>query len=561
MVLKKLPVGISDFREIIEKNYYYVDKSLLIKDIIEDGSKAILIPRPRRFGKTLNISMLKYFFRKSDEDFSYLFKALAIWNSGEEYINMQGKYPVIFFTFKDIKSLNWDMCLQHLKILISDEYRRHDYLLKSELLNDIEKKLFLNIMAQNCDTPYYEVSIRRLSEYLSKYHNKKVIILIDEYDTPIQSGYMEGYYKDIIGFMKNLLSAALKDNIYLEKGVLTGILRVAKESIFTGLNNFEVYSILKDEFSSYFGLLENEVCNMLEYYGIKFEINDVKKWYNGYIFGKNTIYNPWSIINFIDEPEEGLIPHWINTSGNDLIKKLIIMGDSDIKNDIEKLIRGESIKKSIDENIVFEDLDRNNNAIWGFLLFTGYLKAISNQFSNKHFICELKIPNNEVEVFYEDTIIEWFKRSTTSIKMREMLEGLIEGDMQVFEYHLKRFVINTMSYFDPTGEEPERVYQGFVLGILLNLTDNYYVKSNRESGLGRYDLAIIPKDKNKKAIIMEFKKVSEAKKETLQSALDIAMAQIETKKYDNDIKEAGISTANIIKVGIAFKDKELMMRY
>ena len=559
---KKLPIGISDFKEIIKENYYYIDKSLFIKDVLDIGSKVILIPRPRRFGKTLNISMLKYYFEKSEEDNSALFKDLDIWKEDAKYREKQGKYPMIFLTFKDIKSQKWENCYEHLKSVIADEYKRHDYLLKSDIIDEIQKTMYRNIMAFTATDTSYENSLKNLSQYLAKYYNEKVIILIDEYDVPIQEGYLNKYYDNIINFMRNLLSGALKDNVFLEKGVLTGILRVAKESIFSGLNNFEVYSILKDEFSTYFGLLEDEVLDTLKYYNLEYKLEDIKSWYNGYIFGESVIYNPWSIIKFAKESKYGLMPHWLNTSSNSLVKKLIINGGYRFKSEIEKLIKGESIEKVIDENIIFEDLDKNADAVWSFLLLTGYLKVIKGEFKNKRLICELKIPNLEVESFYEETILEWFKNSTHSERMQEMLEGLITGDIDTFEYYFKQFVINTMSYFDPTGEEPERVYQAFVMGMLVNLSDSYIVKSNRESGFGRYDAALIPRDINGglKSIIFEFKRANPVKDETLAEALNGALAQIDKKKYDSEFIEAGIKEEEILKIAVAFKGKDLSLK-
>ena len=561
--MKKIPIGISDFKNIIDNNFYYIDKTLLIKDILDIGSTAILIPRPRRFGKSLNISMLKYYFEKSEIDYSYLFNNLAISQESEEYKKHQGQYPVIFLTFKDVNANNFELCYDHLKRVIADEYERHIYLLESPFLNSKNKEEFEIVLNKRGTRGDYENALKNLSNYLYKYYNKNVIILIDEYDTPIQQGFLSGYYDEVIGFMRNFLSGGLKDNSTLEKGILTGILRVAKESIFTGLNNFKVYSILKDEFSSYFGLLEEEVYDMLKYYNIAFEMDDIKAWYNGYIFGENTIYNPWSILNFTQDYKYGLIPHWVNTSSNSLIKKLIIAGGVRFKDDILKLIKGESVEKIIDENIVFADLDTNPDAVWSFLLFTGYLKVLNIHQKNEDLSCELQVPNKEVRTFYRKTIMEWFKGSTTSEKMQEMLQGLISADILTFEYYFKLFVLNTMSYFDPTGEEPERVYQAFVLGILVNLSDDYYVKSNRESGFGRYDIALIPKDikVQEKGIIFELKKANPVTKETIAEALIAAEKQIETKKYEAELIEAGVSKENIIKIAIAFQGKEVFMSW
>jgi hypothetical protein len=457
--VKKLPIGVSDFREMVEENYYYVDKTLFIKDIIDIGSKCILIPRPRRFGKTLNLSMLKYFFEKQVEDLGFLFHELAIWKTGEKYRKLQGKYPVIYLTFKDVKSPEWELCYEHLKRAVAREYKRHDYLLSSSTLDDIQKGIYLDIMKFQAKQADYENAIKNLSDYLQRYYDQKVMIFIDEYDTPIQTGFLEGYYDRIVNFMRNLLSGGLKDNSSLDKAVLTGILRIAKESIFTGINNFETYSLLREELSSYFGLLEDEVYKLLQYYNIAQDIDQVKSWYNGYVFGQNVIYNPWSILNYASNYKYGLYPYWANTSGNKLVKELITTGDIELKEDLERLISGKSIVKMIDENIVFEDLDKAG-IVWSFLLFTGYLKPVDQRIKNKQWECQLKIPNMEVEYIYEQTIRDWFKASTTNTRLKLMLNGLVEGDIKTFEYYFKQFIVNTMSYFDPTGEEPERVCFG-----------------------------------------------------------------------------------------------------
>lgn len=564
MEIKKIPVGISDFKQIIESNYYYVDKSLFIKDIWDIASKAILIPRPRRFGKTLNISMLKYYFEKTEKDYSNLFYNLAIFKESKEYTSLQGQYPVIFITFKDVNANDFELCYEHLKSVIIDEYKRHRYLLEDDFLYPEDKKLFGEIINNTANRANYENALKNLSKHLSKYYNKNVIILIDEYDTPIQQGYLKGYYDEIIGFMRNFLSGGLKDNSTLEKGILTGILRASKESIFTGLNNFEVYSILKDEFSKSFGLLENEVYDMLKYYNLEFEIEDVKAWYNGYTFGESTIYNPWSILSLAKNYKYGLVPHWMNSSGNYLVRKLITEGGLRFKSDIEKLIKGESVEKVIDENVVFADLDRNPDAVWSFLLFTGYLKLVNRKRpEDEGWLCELKIPNKEVRIFYTKTIMEWFKGSTSSEKMQEMLQGLIDGNIVTFEYYFKLFVLNTMSYFDPTGEEPERVYQAFVMGLLVNLSDIYYVKSNRESGFGRYDIAMIPKNikLHEKGIIFEFKRANPATNEAIEEALVRAEEQIEKKQYEVEIIEAGVKKENVVKIAVAFRGKEVCVKW
>lgn len=359
--------------------------------------------------------------------------------------------------------------------------------------------------------------------------------------------------------MRNLLSGALKDNSNLEKGVLTGILRIAKESIFSGLNNLEVCSLLSHKYSDHFGLLETEVEELLRYYEIEFETGEVKKWYNGYIFGGNIIYNPWSIINYTDKWREGLLPYWVNTSSNDIVKQIITRSGREVKEDLEKLIQGESIKKIVEDNLVFGEIEKSADTVWSFLLFSGYLKAISQEQKNKRLYCDLKIPNLEVEYLYEEIIIGWFKQSIYNDRLQMMLKGLVNGDLETFESIFREFIVKTFSYFDTSFEEPEKVYHAFVLGLLVGLNDTHEVKSNRESGYGRYDVMLIPKESPGKGIIFEFKKVNRAKKETLEEATDAALNQIEQKKYEQELRERGVK--DLIKIGIAFEGKEILMKW
>ncbi len=561
--MKKLPIGISDFKIIIEENYYYIDKTLLIKDILDITTAAALIPRPRRFGKTLNLSMLKYYFERTGHDNSSLFHNLSISRQGEVYRWHQGRYPVIFLTFKDVNFSHWESCYNHLKIVIANEYRRHDYLLKSDIPDQIQKNTYTEIMALKAGKADYCDALSNLSRYLADYHAQKVMILIDEYDTPIQQGYLNGYYDQIIEFMRVFLSSALKDNSYLARGILTGILRVAKESIFTGLNNFEVYSILKNEFSTSFGFLEREVNELFAHCGILAKMAEARSWYNGYIFGCQVLYNPWSVLKYAKEHQYGFISHWVNTSGNALIKNLLTGGGEHLKSDVEKLLRGEAIEKVIDEDIVFNDLRQDREAVWSLLLFTGYLKAVSKTVQDGQWRCFLQLPNREVAVFYRKTVLDWFRGSISSEKMQDMLEGLVSGEMAVFESHFRQFVNNSMSYFDPVGDEPERVYQAFVLGMLVTLSDNFYVKSNRESGRGRYDIAIYPRnlEKYQKGIIFEFKKVNQIMGETLPEALGAAEKQIAEKNYQAELEDAGLRKENIIKTAVAFHGKDLLLKW
>lgn len=379
---KRLPIGVSDFSKIINENLYFIDKSLIVKDLIDDGSEVVLLTRPRRFGKTLNMSMIKSFFEKSDkdtkEDTRHLFKDLKVWEY--EYIKEHlGKYPVIYITFKDMKDSNFDKMYEKIKELISIEYGKHMYLIDSGILNEPESIYYRDILLKRASQAQYETSLKNLSQYLNRYYNQKVVILMDEYDVPIQSGYLNDYYDEVIEFIRNFLSGGLKDNDNLYKAVLTGILRIAKESIFSGLNNLNVCTILNNKYSNYFGFTEDEVEVMLKYYGIETKIEEVKEWYNGYIFGSDVIYNPWSIIKYVENSDEGLMPYWVNTSSNDLVKKLITKGDEELKKDLQSLIQGETIEKHINEDIVMNEIERDTENIWSFLYFSGYLKAVKKE--------------------------------------------------------------------------------------------------------------------------------------------------------------------------------------
>ncbi len=390
---------------------------------------------------------------------------------------------------------------------------------------------------------------------LNKHYDKKVIVLIDEYDVPIQESYLRGYYEEAIVLIRNILTAALKDNVYLEKSLVTGILRVAKESIFSGLNNIEVDSILGINFNDKFGFTEEQVINLLEYYNLSEKSDEVKKWYNGYIFGGKIIYNPWSVLNYIKNNEIGFMPYWINSSSNDLIKRLLSNGNEETKKNLEELIKGNSIKKIVDDHVVMKDVEDDEENLWGFLTLSGYLKPVKKELIDGELECELKIPNNEVLIFYRKLIKKWFKESLTSKKYAIMLNALVTGDVETFGGFFKNFVLNNISYFDVSGEEPEKVYHAFVLGMIVSLSDKYEVKSNKESGYGRYDVMLIPKDTSKLGIIMEFKKIDDFMSKSIEKGIEEALNQIEENKYEAELKERNIS--NILKLAIVFKGKKI----
>ncbi len=552
---KIIQIGTSDFKELIEGNNYFVDKSLLIKEFLDNGAKIILTPRPRRFGKTLNLSMLRYFFDiRTKEETKNLFKGLKIENEDKILVS-QGAYPVIFITFKNQKHLSYEDFKVGMQMMLSNLYKEHEYLLDSDKLSEFDKADFKEIISRKAPVGIFSEGISNLMMYMNKHYGKKVMLFIDEYDVPIQEAYIRGYYDEMIVLMRNLLTSALKDNMYLEKAMITGILRVAKESIFSGLNNLEVDTILGYDFNDKFGFTEEEVEKLLNYCDTMDEIENIKKWYNGYIFGGEVIYNPWSVLNYLKKKREGFKPYWINSSSNDLIKKLLLKGDNNVKLELEELIEGKSISKVIDDNIVMSEVEDSNENIWSFLLMSGYLKAIKTENVEGLLNCELKIPNQEVLIFYNNLIKKWFSETITNQKYELMLETLISGNIKVFEGIFKEFVINNLSYFDASGKEPERVYHAFVLGMLISLSNDYEVKSNKESGYGRYDVMIIPKEVSRAGIIIEFKKIDYFLDDTVEQATKDALKQIEKKKYETELVQKGVQ--NIIKLAIVFKGKEV----
>ena len=551
--MKKIALGESDFRSIIENNEYFVDKSLLIKEIFEDSSRIILIPRPRRFGKTLNLSMIRYFVERCDEDRRYLFNNLLI-EKEKDIMKRQGIYPTIYLTFKDEKHDKFEDFQMKLAFFVSEIYKKHYYLYES-LTFQVDKDYFDKIINKVSTKAELEMSLKNLSKYLYDYYGEKIIILIDEYDTPIQHSYFSGIYDDTIAFMRNFLSNTLKDNIYLEKALLTGILRVARESIFSGLNNLDVYSILKEGYSDKFGFTEVEIEKMLNDFNIVKEKDEFKRWYNGYLFGNTVIYNPWSTLSYLKDKNEYFMPYWVNTSENKIIKTILSKGSDGLKKSFEELLKGNTIETTIDENIIMADIEANENNVWSFLLLSGYLKVVDKIRKEDEIYYEVAIPNVEVKHMYNKIIKDWASESYVSSEYNEMLKALINFDYEVFEEIFIDYVEKSLSYFDVSGEEPERVYHGFVLGMLVALNNTHYVLSNRESGYGRYDVMVIPKDITKPGIIIEFKRARKNNKKTIEQLIEEAKTQIEDKKYETELLSRGIT--DIKKLVIVFKGKEV----
>lgn len=555
--MKKIPIGISDFKTLIEQDYLFVDKSQLIKEFWESNGQTILVPRPRRFGKTLNMSMIRYFFENSNEDNSYLFKGLDIENH-KDIMELQGKYPVIYLSFKDEKYSSFEYLREGLSNVFSKLFIDHEYCLNNSKIHRIDKEYYNSVINKKATVIELATALKKLSEYIHSYFEQKVIILVDEYDVPIQAAYLNNYYTEAIEFMRNLLSGAFKDNNSVQKGMITGILRVARESIFSGLNNLKVESILSYNLSDKFGFTDSEIEKLVCDYNIKEELNNIKEWYNGYYFGETTIYNPWSILNYLSSPKAGLKPYWVNSSSNDLVKVILSKSTADVKGDLEDLISGNSITKTIDENIAMGDIEKSSNNLWSFLLFTGYLKAKEAYRKEEDIYYNLSIPNREVRSLYKNIIENWFLDTITKNNYDIMIKSLITGEIKIFDKLLRQFVLKSISYFDVGGYEGEKVYHAFVLGMLISLADTHEVLSNRESGYGRYDVMIIPKDISKLGIVIEFKKLDLDDEETLEETADIALKQISDKKYTTTLEGRGIT--NIREIAIIFKGKEVYIR-
>lgn len=553
---KPLPIGLSDFKKLIDGGYAYVDKTLLVEEIIQKGTKAAIIPRSRRTGKTLNLSMLRYFFEKAEEDTSYLFKELKIWQN-EQCRAMQGQFPVIFITFKDIKHASWEKTYDHFQILLAEEFERHRYLLEGDTLSPEEKVSYQEILQRKGSQALFEQSLRLLIKWMNLYHKKPIILLIDEYDAPAHAAYVGKYYGLLIEFLRNLLSGCLKDSSNLHRGVLTGILRIAKESIFSGLNNVSSFTILNEDFRDKFGLLESEVAELLQDYDLSEKLPEIRDWYDGYRIGSCTgIYNPWSVLKCIAE-RGNLAPYWVNTSDNALVKQLITKGGGNLKADVEELLRGGTIDKKIEEGIVFSELEKGTSTIWSLLLFSGYLTIDATPSYGTP--CRLKIPNLEINELYRSMILDWFDKSIDEHQYHILLDSLINGDVDTFSRIFEDFMLSSVSVFDVPFEESEKIYHAFVLGILVGLKDKYDVKSNRESGLGRYDVMLFPKNAGDLGILMEFKKLDRSDKKGTEAGAKTALKQIEEKGYDKELLERGAT--RILYLGFAFKGKKVSISH
>ncbi|HLP61146.1 MAG TPA: AAA family ATPase, partial [Candidatus Deferrimicrobium sp.] len=490
--------------------------------------------------------------------YKQLFENLAITQAGEEYLEKIGKNPVIFVSFKNVKDSTWDVCWEKIRQVIIDEYSKHYYLLSSIALLPNEKDYFKRIIDLKGSTGDYQNSLGQLLKFLYRYYETRVVILIDEYDAAIHSGYTCNYYDKAIDFMRGFLCGGLKDtDEFLEKSVITGILRIAKESIFSGLNNPGVYTVVSEEFSDKFGFTESEVESFLTQYNLLDQYDEVRRWYNGYRFGDEIIYNPWSIINFLESKVHDLKPYWLNTSSNDLIDTFLSNGGQELKEELEQLIRGEAIEKLIDENIIMKEITSREDLLWSFLLMTGYLKFTAKRKIGDQFYYNLAIPNAEVRIAYKNIIRKYFADKIKNKELEIMLKALIAGDISLFEKILQKIVTAIFSYHDFSGE-PERVYHALVTGLLVWLWETHEIKSNRESGFGRYDIMIIPKDPSLLGYVIEFKAVDDDINETVPAAVEAAFKQIDSKEYETELIERGIR--NIKKLAIVFSGKRVFVK-
>ena len=558
---RTVAIGIQDFEKIIENHCFYVDKTHFIKEWWERQDDVTLIARPRRFGKTLNMSMLEKFFSVEYAGRGDLFEGLSIWKE-EKYRALQGTYPVISLSFANVKEPDYRTTSYRIRQLLMKLYEKHSFLRKCDLLSDAEKQYFER-MASDMSEEDASFALYQLSDFLYRYYGKKVIILLDEYDTPMQEAYVQGFWDELVSFTRSLFNSTFKTNPYLERGLMTGITRVSRESIFSDLNNLKVVTTTSDEYATAFGFTEEEVFAALDECGYSDKKETVKRWYDGFIFGEHRdIYNPWSILNFLDTGRIGT--YWANTSSNSLVSKLIREGDRRVKTTFEKLLRGETITCPIDEQIVYNQLDGNEAAIWSLLLASGYLKVLKveeKSVAGKQAMYELELTNEEVKDMFYGMVQGWFNPAKGDYN--DFVEALLADNVDAMNEYMNRMTLLMFSSFDtgtiPSRSQPERFYHGFVLGMMVDLADRYVVTSNQESGFGRYDVMLEPKDKNDAAMILEFKVFNPRRETSLEDTVQSALAQIEEKQYEAALIARGIPAEHIRRYGFAFEGKQVLI--
>lgn len=553
---RALPIGISDYVRA-QAEYYYVDKTLLIRDFLDQKPLVSLFTRPRRFGKTLNMDMLRVFFEISDEDTSVYFRDKAIWKCGEEYRQHQGKYPVIFLTFKDVKFDTWESTIGKISSLLQAEFGRHMELLESKKIARYEKEFFGRVLEGSASEVDLTSALENLSKMLASHYGKAPIIIIDEYDTPIQEGYAKDFYDEITGFMRNFFSGAFKDNKNLSYGFLTGILRIAQESIFSGLNNLTVNSVMDEAYDSFFGFTYAEVHQMMEYYGVADKEEELKDWYDGYLFGNREIYNPWSVINYISK---GCIPqaYWVNTGKNEVLENVLKVATDDVTEGLYALLQGERIIARIDQNVLFRALSDDPANIYSLLLVAGYLKAPRKQLQGDGtYLCEVSIPNREIAAVYKSEILSHLMQigAITRTTANKIAESLYANDLKRLQQAIAEYMDKSISFYDSGAEG---FYHGLVLGLVALLDNQYKIRSNRESGDGRYDISLIPRDGKHPGIIMELKSETNLSDKALEALSVKALNQIDEKRYDVEMKDDGVEA--IIKLGIAFSGKKVKIK-
>lgn len=546
-----LPVGTTNYKKICEDSYY-VDKTLLIKEILDEKVNVALFTRPRRFGKTLNMDMLRTFFEKTAEDTSRYFQDKKIWQQGEKYTSHQGQYPVIFLSLKDIKARKWQYAFDALKYIISVEYMRHSELKRSSELEEADIELYNRIVKNQASYMEYVFSLQALSRMLHQHHKQAPVIIIDEYDTPIQEGFVNGYYDDAVEFIRSFFSAALKDNPHARQIVMTGILRIAKESIFSGLNNIRVFSVLDKKFSEFFGFTTSEVQQMAAYYEQTDKLPELKAWYDGYKFGDTEIFNPWSVINYFSNNCQAM-PYWVQTSANTIIQEILKTYNDDTYRNLHALLGKTEVQSIVRTNIIYPKLKEPQTNILGFLLMTGYLKSTSTELDARgDYICRLSIPNKEIKTIYYNEILSLLTEDIGENTVMNLANALYDKDAAKIKEALNKFMLKTISYYDNLKEN---YYHGLMLGLLAIGESNYDIRSNRESGLGRYDIQLIPKKSVLPRIIIEVKAADKDAGVELSKLAQTALKQIDEKKYDTELCAQGVN--DIIKYGVAFKGKNV----
>lgn len=553
---KPLPIGISDYVRA-QSEYYYVDKTLMIKEFLDQKPLVSLFTRPRRFGKTLNMDMLRVFFEISDDDTSIYFRDKAIWNCGEAYRSHQGKYPVVFLTFKDVKFDSWELTFAKISELLQEEFGRHMELCESDKLGIYELDYFKKILGGRANEVELSSSLQRLSKMLTEHYGKAPIIIIDEYDAPIQEGYTKDFYNEIIGFMRIFFSGAFKDNKNLSYGFLTGILRIAQESIFSGLNNLTVNSVMDKEYDHFFGFTGSEVHEMLDYYRVPDKEAELKDWYDGYLFGNEEIYNPWSVINYISK---GCIPqaYWVNTGKNEILEDVLKTATEDITERLYALLQGERVIARIDQNVVYRSLSEEPANIYSLLLVAGYLKILKKELqADGSYLCEVSIPNREIAAVYKSEILSHLLQigAITRTTANKIAESLYANDLKKLQEAIAEYMDRSISFYDAGAEG---FYHGLVLGLIALMDNQYKIKSNRESGDGRYDISLIPREKKYPGIIMELKWKKGLDADALETLAEEALIQIAGKRYDLEMREDGME--KILKLGIAFSGKEIRIK-